>query len=304
VRSSAERRPPARDAVRVGAYYRDAVRRLRRARLAYGHGLHDARDEAAYLILHGLNLPLESIAAYSDRVLGAKERRRIDALLARRIAARVPAAYLTGEAWLGDLRFSVDPRVIIPRSFIAELLRERLAPWLRAPVRSVLDLCTGSGCLAIAAAHAFPRARIDAADVSRPALALARKNVKSHRLGSRVRVLHSDLFSALAGRRYDLIVCNPPYVTAAAMRRLPPEYRREPRIALAGGRDGLDVVRRLIGEAAAHLAPRGLLVCEIGGNRRTLERAYPKLPFLWPEVSAGADRVFVLERDELPGARR
>jgi ribosomal protein L3 glutamine methyltransferase len=226
----------------------------------------------------------------------------LDALLARRIAARVPAAYLTHEAWLGEFSFYVDRRAIIPRSFIAELLRERLRPWLRGPVRRILDLCTGSGCLAIVAAHAFPEARVDAVDVSAAALAVARRNVDRYRLRGRVRLLQSNLFAALAGARYDLILCNPPYVTAASMRSLPEEYRHEPRVALAGGRDGLDVVRRIMREVAAHLAPRGLWVCEIGHNRRALERAYPALPFVWPELSAGPGHVFIVERAQLAAA--
>lgn len=290
----------------VGAYFRLAADRLRKAGLHFGHGTHNARDEAAYLVLHTLGLPLESIAPYLDRPLATDERKRLDSLLARRIAARIPSSYLTHEAWLGEFSFYIDHRAIIPRSFIFELLREKLRPWKRGPVRRVLDLCTGSGCLAIVAAHMFPGAHVDAVDISVSALAVARKNIDRYGLRSRVHLQRSDLFGALGDARYDLILCNPPYVTSKSMRTLPPEYRHEPRLALAGGMDGLDVVRRILRDAPDHLATRGLLVCEIGHNRRTLERAYPSVPFLWPELSAGPGHVFVIEREQLrqPAERR
>ena len=292
-------RPP----VTVGELFRFAVRRFERSNLHFGHGTHTARDEAGYLILHGLGLPLDSIAAYVQRELTAAERRRLESLIERRIARRLPAAYLTHEAWLGNLSFYVDRRAIIPRSFIAELLREKLKPWLPRPARRILDLCTGSGCLAVLAANAWPGARVDAADISTPALAVARRNVARYRLTRRIRLVQSDLYSALEGERYDLIVCNPPYVTSAAMRKLPTEYRYEPRLALAGGHDGLDAVRRIIDEAAGHLAPHGTLVCEIGRSRRALERAYPAAPFIWPELSSESGHVFVIQREQLPKAR-
>jgi len=287
----------------VGEYFRLAVDRLRRAKLHYGHGTHNARDEAAYLILHGLGLPLESIAPYRDRALTASERKGLDSLFARRIATRMPSAYLTHEAWLGDFRFYVDRRAIVPRSFIAELLRERLEPWLHSPANRILDLCTGSGCLAIMAAHIFPGAAVDAVDVSAPALAVARRNVDRYRLSRRVRLVKSDLFAGLGRARYDVILCNPPYVSAQSMRTLPREHRHEPRIALAGGRDGLDFVRRILRDAPGHLTARGLVVCEIGHNRRALERAYPSLPFVWPELSAGPGHVFLIERAQLREAQ-
>lgn len=271
---------------------RDAARQLRRAPLRYGHGTSNARDEAAFLVLRALGLPFE---ARADRPVTQRELARVRRLLKRRIGARIPVPYLLNEAWLADVPFYVDRRVIIPRSHIAGLLRERLRPWLRRPVRRVLDLCTGTGCLAVLAAKAFPRARVDAADLSAAALAVARRNVTEHRLRRRVRLVRSDLFAALGARRYDLIVTNPPYVDARAMRALPREYRYEPRLALAGGDDGLDLVRRILPQAHAHLAPRGLLVCEIGRGRRTLERAFPRTPFNWP-----LDQVFVLSREDLP----
>jgi len=284
----------------VGAAFRNTVVRLRQARLHYGHGTHDARDEAAFLLLHVLGLPPQSLAPHRHAQISSAQLNRLQRLVARRIRTRIPAAYLLREAWLGEHRFYIDRRVIVPRSFIAELLREQLEPWIQTPVRRVLDLCTGSGCLAILAAYAFPKARIDASDVSRAALAVAQRNVALHGLQQRVHLVHSDLFGALPQRRYDLIVCNPPYVTSARMRRLPSEYQHEPRRALAGGVDGLEVVRRILREAPRHLRPRGVFVCEIGHNRPALERSYPRTPFLWPETSAGPGHVFLLARDEFP----
>lgn len=237
-----------------------------------------------------------------DRRLSTQETEAVRAILRRRVRERTPAAYLTREAWLGEFRFYVDERAIVPRSFIAELLRDELSPWITdaRKVRSVLDLCTGSGCLAVLAAHAFPKARIDAADLSAEALQVARRNVKDYALGRRVRLIRTDLFDRLAARRYDLILSNPPYVNAAAMRALPREYRREPRLALAGGRDGLALVHRMLAQASAHLNPKGLLIVEIGHNRAALEKAYPRLPFTWLETSAGEDYVFLLHREDLP----
>jgi ribosomal protein L3 glutamine methyltransferase len=271
---------------------RAAERRLRAAPLRYGHGTANARDEAVFLVLRGLGLPFE---ARADRPVSAGEARRIDRLVTRRVRERIPVAYLLDEAWLAGERFYVDRRVIVPRSHIAEMLGARMRPWLRRAPRRVLDLCTGSGCLAILAAKAFPRARVDAADLSAGALAVAARNVVRHRLRSRVRLLRSDLLAGLRGARYDLIVANPPYVSGKSMRELPREYRHEPRLALAGGRDGLDLVRRMLADAPRVLAPRGLLVCEIGAGRRALERAYPRLPFTWTQLGT----VFVLRREEL-----
>jgi len=284
----------------VGAAFRATVDQLRRARLHYGHGTHDARDEAAFFLLHLLGLPPQPLAPHRRTLLSATQLKRLQRLVAQRIRDREPAAYLLREAWLGEHRFYVDRRAIVPRSFIAELLRDQLEPWLRRPVRHILDLCTGSGCLAILAGYAFPDADIDASDVSRAALAVAARNVALHGMQRRLRLIRSDLFAALARRRYDLILCNPPYVTAARMRALPSEYHHEPRRALAGGADGLDVVRRILREAPVHLTPQGVLVCEIGHNRPVLERNYPRTPFLWPETSAGPDHLFLLERSDFP----
>jgi ribosomal protein L3 glutamine methyltransferase len=280
---------------------RDAVTQFRQAGLAFGHGSHNARDEAAYLILHTLKLPLDQLDPVLERQLSPSEAAAVRAILQRRVTERTPAAYLTREAWLGEFRFYVDERTIVPRSFIAELLRDALAPWISDAqnVRSALDLCTGSGCLAVLAAHTFPNARIDAADLSADALEVARRNVKDYALGKRVRLVQSDLFERLTRRHYDLILSNPPYVNAAAMRALPREYRREPRLALAGGRDGLALVHRMLNQAAAQLNPGGLLVVEIGHNRAALEQAYPRLPFVWLDTSAGVDYVFMLRKEDL-----
>jgi ribosomal protein L3 glutamine methyltransferase len=275
---------------------RDVAQRLRSARLHYGHGTSNAHDEAAFLVLRGLGLPFDAPA---DRPVGARERARIARLVERRIRERVPLPYLLREAWLAGEPFYVDRRVIIPRSHIAELLSARLRPWLRRPARRILDLCTGSGCLAILAAKAFPRARVDASDLAAGALAVAGRNVERHAMRARVRLVRSDLFARLGARRYDLIVSNPPYVDARAMRALPREYRYEPRLALAGGSDGLALVRRIIAQAAAHLKPRGLLACEIGDGRAALERALPHVPFAWPQTAAGAGQVFIATREDL-----
>jgi len=279
----------------------DAAARLEEAGVAFGHGTTNAIDEAAWLVLHSLGLPVSELGPYLDLAVDAGRAKAAKALVAKRIRTRKPAAYLLKEAWLGPQRFYVDERVIVPRSFIAELLRPRLVPWIKdaSRVRTVLDLCTGSGCLAILAALAFPKASVDAAELSRDALAVARKNVAAYRLDKRVHLVQSDLFGALAGRTYDVIVSNPPYVTAASMKRLPEEYLREPEMALASGRDGLAHTRTILAQAKSHLNPGGLLVVEIGHNRKALERAFPKLPFHWPTVSAGPGFVFILRREDL-----
>lgn len=280
---------------------RYAVSRFNEAGLVFGHGMADALDEAAYLLLHTLHLPVDRLDPFLDARLLPEEIEAALAIVDKRIATRKPAAYLTREAWLGEYRFYVDERVIVPRSFIAELLREGLAPWVSEPesVERVLDLCTGSGCLAILAALAFPNARVDAVDLSVEALEVAEKNVRDYGLGERIELLRSDMFTALSGRRYDLILSNPPYVTAAAMATLPPEYRAEPKLALASGKDGLDHVRVILAQASRYLRPGGLLVVEVGHNRATVERAFPHLPFTWPEVSAGPGYVFLLTREDL-----
>lgn len=287
----------------VADVVRFAVSRFRGAGLAFGHGFPDAHAEACYLVAWALHLPHADFERYLDGRLTPGERTDVLALLRRRVEERLPAAYLTHEAWLGDYRFYVDERTLVPRSFIAELLHDGLAPWIANPeaVRSVLDLCTGSGCLAVLAAAAFPNAHVDAADISADALAVARRNISDYALQDRVVAVQSDGFAALQARRYDLILCNPPYVRADVMATLPPEYRHEPQLGLAAGEDGLDFVRRLLHEARTHLAPGGALVVEIGHNRAALEDAYPEVPFTWLETTSGEDFVFLLTREQLPG---
>ena len=291
-------RPPAQ---RLGAAIRRTATRFGAAHLTYGHGTRNAREEAAWIVLHACGILFEDLDAHATRELSPAQTRRVEKLAERRIRERIPAAYLTHEAWLGDFRFYVDRRVIVPRSFIAELLPDGLAPFLERPVRSVLDMCTGSGCLAVLLAHAYPGTKVDGVDLSAGALAVARRNVADYRLASRIRLLQSNLFDAIPARRYDLIVSNPPYVNAAGMARLPDEYRSEPRMALAGGDDGLALVHRILEASRRHLRPRGTLVCEIGHNRKALERAYPRVPFTWLDTSAGDGFVFLLEKEQLPG---
>ena len=281
---------------------RFAVSQFETAGLAYGHGSANAYDEAAYLILHTLRLPLDRLEPFLDaRLLPAEVDSVLD-MLQRRVRERVPAAYLTHEAWLGDFRFYVDERVIVPRSHIAAALEQGLAAWIPRPdsIERGLDLCTGSGCLAVLLAHAFPTAMIDASDISAPALEVARRNVEAYGLSRRVRLVESDLFTALSGQRYDVIVSNPPYVPAAAMAALPAEYRREPALALAGGEDGLSVVRHILRQAGHHLTRNGLLLMEVGEGRVALEKAYPQLELTWLEAPAGDGSVCLFEREQLP----
>ena len=285
----------------VRDWLRYAVSRFNGAGLVYGHGTTNAHDEAVYLILHSLHLPIDRLEPYLDARLLPHERQHLADTLEKRIVNRLPAPYITHEAWLQGFRFYVDERVIVPRSYLAPLILEQLQPWLPAPERvtRALDLCTGSGCLAILLAHAFPDATVDAVDLSAAALEVAHRNVIEHGLADNVRLIESDLFTALVGERYDLIVANPPYVDAPSMDRLPPEYRHEPRLALAAGADGLDVVRRILAEAPMHLNPGGWLAVEIGHNRPALEAAYPTLPLTWPEVEGGEDTVFLIQREAL-----
>jgi len=280
---------------------RFAVSQFNKAGLYFGHGSANAYDEAAYLILKTLYLPLDRLEPFLDARVTEGECKQVLDIIERRVKDRIPAAYLTHEAWLGDFSFYVDERVIIPRSFIAELLQTQLAPWIDDPdhVTAALDLCTGSGCLAILLAHAFDNAHIDAADISAHALAVAQKNVQDYGLEHRIGLIESDLFSALQGKRYDLIISNPPYVNAESMQQLPQEYRHEPENALASGDDGLDATRIILQQAARHLTDDGILIVEIGHNRAELEQAYPELPFTWLETSGGDEFVFLLQKDQL-----
>jgi len=282
-------------------WLRFAVSRFNEAKLFFGHGSDNAFDEAAYLILHTLHLPLDRLEPFLDASLTHDEAEQVRSVIERRVRDRLPAAYLTHEAWLGEHRFYVDERVIVPRSFIAELLPEQLAPWIEDPntVTRALDLCTGSGCLAILAALAFPDAEVDAVDLSKDALEVATRNVADYGLQHRVELLESDLFSTLNGRSYDLILSNPPYVNAESVAALPPEYQAEPALALGSGVDGLDATRQILAQAKTHLKPGGLLVVEIGHNRDALEAAYPTLPFTWLDTESGDQFVFMLRREDL-----
>jgi ribosomal protein L3 glutamine methyltransferase len=281
---------------------RFSVSRLNEAGLFFGHGSSNAYDEAAYLILHTLHLPPDQMETFLDAHLTNMEVSQVLGIVKRRALEKIPAAYLTQEAWLGDFSFYVDKRVLVPRSFIAELLREQLSPWVSDPssVHSVLDLCTGSGCLAILLAHAFENATIDATDISDEALEVANKNVEDYDLNQRVHLLQSDLFCALEGRLYDLIISNPPYVNAESMASLPKEYLHEPRSALASGNDGLEATKEILKRAADYLTNEGMLIVEIGHNRAALEESFPQTPFTWLETSAGDGFVFMLTRDHLP----
>jgi ribosomal protein L3 glutamine methyltransferase len=282
-------------------WLRFAVTRFGEAKLAFGHGTTNAYDEAAYLLLHALSLPLDRLEPFLDARLTSAEQADIAALLSRRIDERIPAAYLTSEAWLGDFRFYVDKRVVIPRSYIAELLPDGLAPYLESAdtVRKALDLCTGSGCLAILIAHAYPNADIDAVDISSDALAVAQHNVSDYDLAGRINLIRCNLFDNLRDKTYDLIVSNPPYVTTMAMEELPAEFRHEPEVALAGGDDGLDIVRTVIEAAPRHLNARGVLVVEVGSGRAAVEAALPEMPFVWLTTRSSTDAVFLLTRDDL-----
>jgi ribosomal protein L3 glutamine methyltransferase len=272
---------------------------LARAGVAFGHGTANAFDESAWLVLWSLGLPLDALDDHADRSVAPDQQAAAQRLLAERIATRKPAAYLTREAWLQGVPFYVDERSIVPRSFIAELLADgTIDPWLGEHTRRVLDLCTGNGSLAVLAAMAWPDVSVDAADLSPDALAVARINIDKHDLAGRIRLVESDGLAVLPGP-YDLIVCNPPYVNADSMSRLPPEYRAEPDLALAGGTDGMDFIRTLLRDAPGRLADRGVLVLEIGNERAHFEAAFPQLEAVWLETSAGEDQVLLLTRETL-----
>ena len=289
--------------VTIRDWLRWAVSRFNEAGLHFGHGTDNAWDEAVWIVLATLHLPRDTLEPFLDARLTGSERHALLERLQQRVVHRLPAAYLLNEAWLGEFRFHVDPRVIVPRSYFAELLEDGFAPWIEHPesVASALDLCTGSGCLAIVMAHAFPNAAVDAIDISPEALEVARRNIADYGLEDRVHAIESDLFAKAKGRRYDLIICNPPYVTAAAMEALPAEYRHEPALALAAGRDGLDVVRRILAQARKHLNPRGVIAIEVGHNQELVSEAFPDLPAVWLDTEHADGKVFVLTREDLPG---
>jgi ribosomal protein L3 glutamine methyltransferase len=293
--------------VTIRDWLRYAVSRFNAAGLVYGHGTANALDEAAYLILHTLHLPIDQLDPWLEARLLASERKAVCQMIERRIATRQPAPYLTHEAWIQGHSFYVDERVIVPRSYIGELLCRQMeasaGEWHLGfdpgPVGAALDLCTGSGCLAILAALAFPDATVDASDISRDALAVAERNVGDYGVGERVSLAQSDLFAAHAGRRYDLILANPPYVDAEMLAAFPPEYAAEPPIAHAGGADGLDLVRRILAEAADYLSPTGTLLVEIGRGRDVLEQQFPHLPILWLDTAESEGEVFALAASAL-----
>ncbi|WP_207000988.1 50S ribosomal protein L3 N(5)-glutamine methyltransferase [Trinickia mobilis] len=281
---------------------RYAVSRFNEAQLAFGHGSANAYDEAAYLVLHTLHLPLDTLDPFLDARLLDTEIDAVLKVIERRTAERIPAAYITQEAWMHGCRFHVDERVIVPRSFIGELLDDGLQPYVADPdeVGAVLELCTGSGCLAILAARAFLNADVDAVDLSPQALEVAQINVSDYGLDHRVALFEGDLFAPLPERRYDVIITNPPYVNAESMRALPAEYKHEPEMALAGGEDGMDVVRRILKEARNWLTDDGVLVVEIGNERANVEAAFGGLDLVWLSTSGGDDSVFLVQAADLP----
>jgi ribosomal protein L3 glutamine methyltransferase len=281
---------------------RFAVTRFNESRVFFGHGQIDAFDEAVFLVMRALHLPIERLEPFLDAYLTHAEINQLLQLIDQRVKKRLPAAYLLKEAWLQGYRFYVDNRVIIPRSFIAELLKDELQPWVGEPrnVTDVLDLCTGSGCLAIIAADAFPNAKVDAVDISKEALAVAKRNIDDYDLADRVAPIESDLFAALANKRYDVILCNPPYVTDAAMAKLPKEYTHEPKLALAGGADGVSIIKKVLRGGRNHLKRGGLLFVEVGGNRTAVEKQFGDVPMTWLTTTAGDDMVFLSRQEELP----
>lgn len=281
---------------------RYATSRFNEAKLVFGHGNNNALDEAAYLILHTLHLPLDNLDIYLEAHLLPVEIAHILQVIERRTTEHVPAAYITNEAWLGTYPFYVDERVIIPRSYIAELIPSYFSPWIKNPdqITDILELCTGSGCLPIMLADAFPNAHVDATDISADALAVAKKNVETYELQDRITLHKSDIYSNVPDKKYQLIISNPPYVNSASMAKLPQEYLHEPQIALSGGKDGMDLVRTIIAGAKSRLTHNGILLIEIGHERAFAEAAFPDLEFTWVSTSAGDDMVFLLTADQLP----
>jgi ribosomal protein L3 glutamine methyltransferase len=280
-------------------FIRFAASEFARKGLVFGHGTDNALDEAFHLVLWALKLPADLPAVYLEATLTPAERKEVWELLSARIEQRRPLAYVMGEIQFCGLPFNVDERVLIPRSPIAELIETEFSPYLTQTPKRILDLCTGSGCIGIACAAAFPIAQVELADLSLDALDVARSNVARHDCGARVKVIRSDLFSALRRRKYGLIVSNPPYVPTAEVDALAPEFRHEPRMALEAGTDGMSLVERILREAPEHLTEQGVLVCEIGGSRQGFEARFPNLPAAWPEFARGGDGVFVINRHDL-----
>ncbi len=281
---------------------RYAVTRMNEGGVFFGHGQADAVDEALFLVLRSLQLPLERADLFLDAFLTHAEINAQIQLIDQRVRKRVPAAYLLREAWLQGYRFYVDERAIIPRSFLAELLKDGLAPWVQKPqaVADVLDMCTGSGCLAVMAADVFPAAQVDAVDVSPDALAVAKRNISDYQMARRISPVQSDLYGDMPSKRYDIILCNPPYVTDESMAALPREYQQEPKLALAGGADGMAIVRRVVRGARGYLKRGGLLFVEVGGGRAAVEQGLKDVPLTWVTTSDGDDTVFMARQEELP----
>ena len=282
-------------------WVRFAVSRFEETGIFFGHGTDNSYDEAVWLVLRALHLPMDTLDNFQDAVITQKERQHLAYLIEQRVTKRTPTAYLLREAWLQGFKFYVDERVIVPRSFIAELLPEGLTPWIEFPemVENVVDICTGSGCLGVLLADAYPNSHIDLVDISPAAIDVCNININQYGLQDRISAIQSDMFAALKGKRYDLIISNPPYVDAPSMAQLPQEYRQEPQLALGSGEAGLDHTHTLLKEAANHLIEGGVLVVEIGHNREALLDAYPDVPFVWLEVSSGNQFVFLLTKEDL-----
>ena len=293
------RESPLNELLTIGDYIRWAYSRFNAAQLYFGHGTDNGWDEATYLVLHTLHLPWDAKPEVLNARLLMDERRAVIAVIERRIQERIPIAYITGEAWFAGLKFSVDERVLIPRSPIGELIEQGFQPWLPEEPQRILDLCTGSGCIGIACAYAFPSAVVDLSDIAVDALTVAQHNIVNHSLGERVHARQSDLFSAFTDEKYDLIVSNPPYVNALDFAQMPEEYRNEPQLALTSGEDGLDFTRRLLREVGQHLSGQGILIVELGNSWEALERVYPRVPFTWLEFEQGGHGVFLLTAEQV-----
>lgn len=289
--------------VTIGSYIQRGSDLFDQAGLFFGHGTDNAWDESLALVLFALSLPWDSDSSILERPVSSEEAAVITHLFDRRINERLPAAYLTGETWFAGFKFSIDQRVLVPRSPIAELIETQFQPWLITPPMSILDLCTGSGCIGIACAHYFPEANVTLSDISTDALAVANKNVSLHQLNHRVSAVHSDLFAGLGSQRFDLIVSNPPYVDANDLASMPNEYHHEPEIGLSSGDDGLDFTRQLLLEAAEHLNEQGTLIVEVGNSWSALEDTFPQVPFIWLEFERGGHGVFLITAEQLSAHR-